>query len=57
VNVPKKRNTRKQSNGPGPVTIRVCGAGFAPIRVEYRSSRGQAPDSLAHLAARRWSGL
>jgi hypothetical protein len=36
VNVSKK-NAQKQSNGPGPVTIGVCGAGLAPIRVEYRS--------------------
>jgi hypothetical protein len=36
---PGKKNARKQSNGPGPVTIGVCGAGFAPIRVEYRSSQ------------------
>jgi hypothetical protein len=40
---PGKKNARKQSNGPGPVTIGVCGAGLAPIRVEYRSSRGAAP--------------
>jgi hypothetical protein len=40
---PERKNARKQSNGLGPVTIGVCGAGFAPIRVEYRSSQGRAP--------------
>jgi hypothetical protein len=38
---PERRNTWKQSNGPGPITIEVRGVGFAPIRLEYRSSRQQ----------------